>query len=212
MSVTIVEHPLIAHHVTIMRDAATPGWLFRRSVSSLATIVGVTACSQIATQSRDVQTPVAAAVGAELSPPGPLLVPILRAGLAMLESFLALIPVSEVGFFGTKRDEHTLSAHVYMDRLPANLSSRQVIVMDPMLATGGSLVTTIEHLVSRGATDITCVCLVASPAGVAAIEAASERLGVSARLFVATVDTGLTSQGFISPGVGDAGDRLFGAF
>lgn len=120
--------------------------------------------------------------------------------------------MSEVGFFGTKRDEHTLTAHVYMDRLPANLTSRQTVVMDSMLATGGSLITTIEHLVSRGATDITCVCLVASPAGVAAFESATDRFGVSARLFVAAVDTGLTDQGFITPGVGDAGDRLFGAF
>lgn len=212
MSVTVVEHPLIAHHVSVLRDVATPGWLFRQSVASLATIVGVSACSQMATQTRDVQTPIAPTVGAELSPPGPLLVPILRAGLAMLESFLTLVPVSEVGFIGTKRDEHTLAARVYMNRLPTDLASRQVVVMDPMLATGGSLVTTIEQLVSRGATDITCACLVASPEGVAAFEAATERLGVSARLFVATVDTGLTNQGFITPGVGDAGDRLFGAF
>jgi len=212
MGVTVVEHPLVTHHVGIMRDAATPGWLFRQSVASLATIVGISACAQIETRSHRVQTPVAPATGVELVPPGPLLVPILRAGLAMLESFLKLVPVSEVGFFGTRRDEHTLVANVYMDRMPADLTSRQVIVMDPMLATGNSLITTLEHLITRGATDITCACLVASPEGVAAFESAAARLGIAARLFVATVDDGLTDQGFITPGLGDAGDRLFGAY
>lgn len=212
MSVTVVEHPLVAHHVGILREVTTPGWLFRRSVASLATIVGVRACEQITTRPHHVLTPIAETTGAELSPPGPLLVPILRAGLAMLESFLALVPVSEVGFFGTKRDERTLLAHVYTDRMPANLTSRQVIVMDPMLATGGSLITTLEHLVERGATDITCACLVASPEGVAAFEAATVRLGISSRLFVAAVDDGLNNQGYITPGLGDAGDRLFGPY
>ena len=212
MSVTVVEHPLVAHHLGILRDVATPGWLFRQSVASLATIVGVHACAHISTRPRQVQTPVAAATGAEIAPPGPVLVPILRAGLAMLDSFLALVPVSEVGFFGTKRDEHTLTAHVYMDRMPTDLTSRQVIVMDPMLATGSSLTTTLEHLVLRGATDITCACLVTSPEGVEAFESATARLGISARLFVATVDDGLNNQGYITPGLGDAGDRLFGAY
>jgi len=212
MSVTVVEHPLVAHQLAILRDASTPAWLFRHAVSSLATIVGVSACAALHTEPRPVTTPVAHTVGLELPQPGPLLVPILRAGLAMLDSFLTLIPVNEVGFFGTKRDETTLLPVVYMNRMPEDLAGRQVIVMDPMLATGGSLITALENLHSRGATDVTCACLVASPEGVAAVERAFLRLGGTTRLFVAVIDDGLNDQGYIVPGLGDAGDRLFGAY
>lgn len=212
MSVTVVEHPLVAHHLSVLRDDATPPWLFRTTVANLATIVGVQACAHLTTVPRAVHTPVAEMVGAEISQPGPLLVPILRAGISMLESFLALVPVSEVGFFGTKRDESTLLPTIYMNRLPADLSGRQVIVLDPMLATGGSLAVTLEHLASRGASDVTCVALVASPQGVSAAETAFAQLGGRHRLFVATIDDDLNDQGFIVPGLGDAGDRLFGAY
>jgi uracil phosphoribosyltransferase len=130
----------------------------------------------------------------------------------MLDSFLTLIPVSEVGFFGTKRDEATLLPSVYMNRMPENLIGRQVIVMDPMLASGGSLLITLESLHSRGATDVTCVALVASPEGVAAVSASFARFGGSHSLFLAVIDDGLNDQGYIVPGLGDAGDRLFGAY
>ncbi|MFZ4078739.1 MAG: uracil phosphoribosyltransferase [Microbacteriaceae bacterium] len=212
MTVTVVEHPLVAHQLAILRDVETPSWLFRQAVSSLATIVGVAACASLRTEPRPVRTPVSQTVGHEVAQPGPLLVPILRAGLAMLDSFLTLIPVSEVGFFGTKRDEATLLPSVYMNRMPENLTGRQVIVMDPMLATGGSLLTTLESLHSRGATDVTCVALVASPEGVAAVSAAFARFGGSHSLFLAVIDDGLNDQGYIVPGLGDAGDRLFGAY
>lgn len=212
MSVTVVEHPLVAHHLAVMRDRDTPPWLFRQTVATLATLVAVSACAEVATQPRTVHTPVADTVGLEIPAPGPLLVPILRAGLAMLESFQRLVPVSEVGFFGTKRDEHTLVPTVYMDRMPSDLTGRAVIVMDPMLATGGSLVTTLDHLTARGATDITCAALVAAPTGVATVEAAFARYVGRHRLFVATIDDALNDRGFIVPGLGDAGDRLFGAY
>ncbi len=212
MSVTVVEHPLVAHNLALLRDIASPPWLFRHAVASLATLVGVSACASLSTTSRTVTTPVAETTGDGISPPGPLLVPILRAGLAMLDSFLQLVPVSEVGFFGTKRDESTLIPHVYMDRMPADLTGRQVIVMDPMLATGGSLIMTLEHLAERGARDVTCACLVASPEGVRAVESAFARLPGSYRLFAAVIDEGLNDRGYIVPGLGDAGDRLFGAY
>ncbi len=216
MSVTVVEHPLVAHKLAVLRDESTPTWMFRRMVRELADIVGVAATAHVATTAHEVTTPVARMRAATLTQPGPLIVPILRAGVAMLDSFLKLVPTSEVGFFGTKRDETTLVPAVYMDRMPADLTGRQVIIIDPMLATGGSLVMTIEHVAARGATDITCACLVSAPDGVRAIEAAFERFatanGVTGRLFVAVIDEELNDKGYIVPGLGDAGDRLFGAY
>ena len=212
MSVTLVEHPLISHKMSVLRDGATPGWLFRQMIRELSDIVGVEATRRLPIESTQVRTPVAEMAGSRLAQPGTLIVPILRAGLAMLDSFLELIPTSEVGFFGTKRNETTLTPDVYMERLPSNLAGRNVIVIDPMLATGGSLSLALEHLNARGATDITCACIVSAPEGVATVAHTFERLNLEGQLFVAVIDEKLNDKGYIIPGLGDAGDRLFGAY
>jgi uracil phosphoribosyltransferase len=212
MSVTVIEHPLVNHKLGVLRDESTPPWVFRQMIHELSTIAGVEATKHLTLTPTRVHTPVAEMDGARLAAPGALIVPILRAGIAMLDSFLALIPTSEVGFFGTKRNEHTLVPDVYMDRVPADLSRRHVFVIDPMLATGGSMSVTLEHLHARGATDITSVCLVSAPEGVSAVENTFERLGVNGRLVVAVIDRKLNDKGYIVPGLGDAGDRLFGAY
>src|SRR5690606_34841928 len=144
-----------------------------------------------------------------ISSPAPIIVPILRAGLGMLDGMTRLIPTAEVGFLGLKRDEETLEAVTYANRLPEDLTGRQVFVLDPMLATGGSLIAAIDYVLERGATDVTAVCLLAAPEGIRNVEQAmGDRADVS--VVVATVDEKLNDVGYIVPGLGDAGDRLYG--
>jgi uracil phosphoribosyltransferase len=144
-----------------------------------------------------------------LSAPKPLVVPILRAGLGMLDGMTRLMPTAEVGFLGMIRDEQTLQASTYATRLPENLSGRQVFLLDPMLATGGTLAAAIGFVFDRGADDVTAICLIAAPEGVAAVEVA---FGPQAPLTVVTagMDERLNENGYIVPGLGDAGDRLYG--
>ena len=151
------------------------------------------------------RTPLAETVGTRLARP-PLLVPVLRAGLGMVERAHAMLPEAQVGFVGVARDEDTHRPVPYLESLPADLSSRPVMVLDPMLATGGSMTHTIELLQARGAADITVVCVVCAPEGVAALE----RVAPRARLVTAAVADGLNSAAYIVPGLGDAGDRQFG--
>ena len=158
----------------------------------------------------EVMTPVAPAMGVRLSEPRPLVVPILRAGLGMLEGMVRLMPTAEVGFLGMVRDESTLMATTYADRLPEDLSDRQVYVLDPMLATGGSLAGTVQFLVNRGADHITCICLIAAPEGIERMRTLLDGIGVPCTLVVAAQDERLNEVGYIVPGLGDAGDRLYG--
>jgi uracil phosphoribosyltransferase len=156
-----------------------------------------------------VETPVATATGLAISLPRPLVVPILRAGLGMLEGMTRLLPTAEVGFLGMRRDETTLEAITYANRLPEDLSGRQCFLLDPMLATGGTLVAAIDYLLERGASDVTCVCLLAAPEGLALLEKAiGDRVDV--KIVVAAVDERLNEKAYIVPGLGDAGDRLYG--
>jgi uracil phosphoribosyltransferase len=148
------------------------------------------------------------AEGLAISSPRPLVVPILRAGLGMLEGMVKLVPTAEVGFLGMVRDEETLEPTTYAERLPDDLSNRQCFVLDPMLATGGSLIAAIDFLLARGAVDVTAVCLIASPEGLAAVEKAMD--GRDVTIVLGAVDEKLNEQGFIVPGLGDAGDRLYG--
>lgn len=204
----VADHPLITHKLTVLRDARTPSPTFRALTSELVTLLAYEATRQVRTHEVTIQTPVAETVGLAISEPRPLIVPILRAGLGMLEGMTALMPSAEVGFLGMVRNEETLEPSVYAERLPEDLSNRQCFVLDPMLATGGSLLSAIQYLFDRGAVDVTAVCILGAPEGVAAVEKAVE--GRDVTLVLGALDERLNEQGYIVPGLGDAGDRLYG--
>jgi len=206
----IVEHPLVAHKLTVLRDRATDSPTFRRLTEELVTLLAYEATREVRVVEYAVQTPLAPAVGVRLSVPRPLVVPILRAGLGMLEGMTRLIPTAEVGFLGMVRNEETLEAATYAERLPEDLSGRQCYVLDPMLATGGTLAAAVRFLAARGADQITCICLIAAPEGIERLTALLEDLDVPCTLVLARLDDKLNEVGYIVPGLGDAGDRLYG--
>ncbi len=210
MEVITVEHPLIAHKLTKLRDVNTDSPTFRRLTDELVTLLSYEATRDIRVTQTEVQTPVTRMNGTALTTPYPLIVPILRAGLGMLEGVTRLMPNAEVGFVGMARNEETLEPVTYAERLPRDLSGRQCIVLDPMLATGGSLGGTLNFLASRGADSITAICLLAAPEGIEKVRHLTEELDVTTRLVVAAVDERLNENGYIVPGLGDAGDRLYG--
>src|SRR5689334_17970098 len=170
MRTHVVDHPLVAHKLTHLRDERTDSPTFRRLADELVTLLAYEATREVRTIPHEVQTPVARATGVRLAQPRPLVVPVLRAGLGMLEGMTRLLPTAEVGFLGMVRDESTLVATTYADRLPEHLDDRQVYVLDPMLATGGTLAAAIELLLRRGAHDVTAICLLAAPEGLAHLE------------------------------------------
>jgi len=208
MRVHVADHPLITHKLTVLRDKRTPSPTFRALAEELMTLLAYEATRNVRVTTVTVETPVATATGLAISQPRPLVVPILRAGLGMLEGMVKLIPTAEVGFLGMVRDEETLQPTTYAERLPDDLSNRQCFVLDPMLATGGSLTAAINFLLARGAVDVTAVCLIAAPEGLAAVEAAME--GRDVTIVLGAVDEKLNELGYIVPGLGDAGDRLYG--
>jgi uracil phosphoribosyltransferase len=208
MRVHVADHPLITHKLTVLRDKTTPSPTFRALAEELVTLLAYEATRGVRVQAVTVMTPVGEAHGLALSEPRPLVVPILRAGLGMLEGMVKLVPTAEVGFLGMVRNEETLQPDIYAERLPDDLSNRQCFVLDPMLATGGSLIAAINYLFDRGAVDVTCVCLIAAPEGLAAVEAAT--VGRDVTIVVGAKDEKLNEVGYIVPGLGDAGDRLYG--
>ena len=205
-----VDHPLVAHKVRLLRSTETPSPMFRNLVSELVTLLAYEATRGVRVEETEVTTPLTRTRGVRLSEPRPLVVPILRAGLGMLDGMMSLMPAAEVGFVGMVRDEETLKPFTYAERLPNDLSGRQCYVLDPMLATGGSLGGTVQFLVDRGADDITCICLMAAPEGIEHLRAVVDPIGVPTTLVVAQIDERLNERGYIVPGLGDAGDRLFG--
>ena len=212
MQTLVVDHPLVAHKLTAMRDARTDSPAFRRLSDELVTLLAYEATRRIRVEQVRVSTPIGQAEGVRLAKPVPLVVPVLRAGLGMLDGMARLLPQADVGFVGLARNEETLVASTYATRLPADLTGREAFVLDPMLATGGTLQTVIAMLVSRGAAAVTAICLLAAPEGVARLaEAFGEDLPVPVRVVTAAMDQGLDERGYIVPGLGDAGDRLFGA-
>jgi uracil phosphoribosyltransferase len=210
MRVHVADHPLVAHKLTTLRDENTDSPTFRRLADELVTLLAYEATRDVRVQQVEVRTPVATATGVRLSSPKPLVVPILRAGLGMLDGMVRLLPTAEVGFLGMVRDEQTLTATTYATRLPEDLSGRQCYVLDPMLATGGTLAAAIRFLVDRGADDITAICLLGAPEGIAHLEAELADLHVPVSVVTAAVDDKLNELGYIVPGLGDAGDRLYG--
>jgi uracil phosphoribosyltransferase len=177
-------------------------------VEELVTLLAYEATRDVRVDKVQVQTPVAIADGVSLSHPRPLIVPVLRAGLGMLEGMVKLLPTAEVGFLGIKRDEKTLQPSTYAERLPDDLTGRQIFIIDPMLATGGTLIDSINYVFARGATDVTAVCIIGSPEGLAAVEAHTH--GKDFKVVLGALDEKLNENGYIVPGLGDAGDRLYG--
>jgi len=208
MRVHIADHPLITHKLTVLRDKTTPSPVFRQLVEELMTLLAYEATRDVRVDKIQVETPVAIADGVKLSKPRPIIVPILRAGLGMLEGIVKLLPTATVGFLGIKRDEETLQPHTYANRLPEDLSGRQVYIIDPMLATGGTLIDSINYVFERGATEVTAICLLGAPEGLATLEAAMH--GKDVRIVLGALDEKLNELGYIVPGLGDAGDRLYG--
>lgn len=210
MRIHVAEHPLIAHKLTALRDRDTDSPTFRRLADELVTLLAYEATRDVRVTPVDVDTPVGPARGVRLAAPKPLVVPILRAGLGMLDGMVRLLPTAEVGFLGMIRDEGTLIASTYANRMPDDLSGRQCYVLDPMLATGGTLIAAVRLLAARGAADVTAICLLAAPEGIATLQEALADCGVPVTVVTAAVDERLNELGYIVPGLGDAGDRLYG--
>jgi uracil phosphoribosyltransferase len=210
MQTLAVDHPLVAHKLTTLRDARTDSPTFRRLADELVTLLAYEATRDVRVAEVTVQTPLVPAQGVQLASPKPLVVPILRAGLGMLDGMTRLLPTAEVGFLGMVRDEGTLQAETYATRLPDDLSGRQCYVLDPMLASGGTLAAAIRLLVERGADDVTALCLLAAPEGLKYLEQAFSDISAPIKVVTGAIDSHLNEQGFIMPGLGDAGDRLYG--
>ena len=209
MRLHVVNHPLVSHKLTVLRDQETDSPTFRRLTDELVTLLAYEATREVRVAPMDITTPVGPTTGVYLAQPKPMVVPILRAGLGMLDGMMRLLPTAEVGFLGMVRNEETLAASTYAERLPEDLSGRQCYVLDPMLATGGTLVAAIDYLLARGARDVTAVCLLAAPEGLKVVEdAVGDRVDV--KVVVAAVDERLNEKAYIVPGLGDAGDRLYG--
>ncbi|GHD83475.1 uracil phosphoribosyltransferase [Salinibacterium amurskyense] len=208
MRVHVADHPLITHKLTVLRDKNTAAPTFRALTEELVTLLAYEATRSVRVEEVDIETPVTATKGVAISSPKPLVVPILRAGLGMLEGMVKLVPTAEVGFLGMVRNEETLQPDTYAERLPDDLSNRQCFVLDPMLATGGSLIAAIQYLLDRGATDVTAVCILGAPEGLAALEKAMGDQDVT--IVLGALDERLNENGYIVPGLGDAGDRLYG--
>jgi uracil phosphoribosyltransferase len=212
----VIDHPLVTHKLTALRDVNTETATFRRLTDELVTLLAYEATREVRVQPVTVHTPLADAEGVKIGSPPPLIVPILRAGIGMLDGMIRLLPMADVGFVGLVRDETSLVASTYADRLPADLTGREAFVLDPMLATGGTLRTVIAMLTERGVTSVTAICLLAAPEGLRKLEKAfggqapDGETAAAVRVVTAAVDARLDAHGYIVPGLGDAGDRLFG--
>jgi uracil phosphoribosyltransferase len=212
MRMHVVDHPLVAHKLTKLRDQRTDSPSFRRLVDELVTLLAYEATRDMATASVTVVTPLAITTGAHISSHQAVIVPVLRAGLGMLDGMQRLLPMAEVGFVGVLRNETTLQPAPYATRLPADLTGRRCFVLDPMLATGGTMLSTIRFLAERGATEVTVICLLAAPEGVKALEAEFGEDDNAPRVSIVTaaLDERLDKNGYVVPGLGDSGDRLYG--
>jgi uracil phosphoribosyltransferase len=201
----VVDHPLVAERLTRLRDKTTKRAEFRRNLAELTSFLVYESLRDQPVVVIEIDTPMAPTKGVSVADP-PIVVPVMRAGLGMLDATLTLIPNARVGFVGVRRDEETFMPHAYVNTVPEQLAGRRVLVLDPMLATGGSLIHTCELLRHAAAGHMTVVCVLASPQGVAAFEAE----GFDATVYTASIDNRLNENAFIVPGLGDAGDRQFG--
>jgi uracil phosphoribosyltransferase len=210
VKIHVADHPLLAHKLTVLRDEKTNSPTFRQLTEEIVTLLAYEATREVRTTPITVKTPVATARGVALTKPKPVVVPILRAGLGMLEGMTRLMPTAEVGFLGMIRDHDTLQPSTYANRLPDDLTGRQCYILDPMLATGGTLVAAINYLLERGATDITAITILAAPEGIALLEREFGGKNLPITIVTGALDEKLNEKGYIVPGLGDAGDRLYG--
>ena len=208
-NVTILDHPLIQHKISILRNKATGTNEFRSLTDEIAMLMGYEALRDLPLEDAEVETPIETCMTPMLSGKKLAIVPILRAGLGMVNGILALVPSAKVGHIGLYRDEVTHQPHEYYCKLPSPIELRTIVVTDPMLATGGTLIEAIKFLRGRGAESVTCVCLIAAPEGIAALEKGIEGME-NVDLFLAARDERLNEKAYIIPGLGDAGDRLYG--
>lgn len=205
MLTVVVEHPIVRSRLSVMRDETSSNAEFRAALAELSTLLVYEAARDLPIKPVAIRTPIGPTEGATLDNP-PLIVPVLRAGLGMAEAAFNLLPESQMGFVGLARDEETHEPEAYMASLPASLANRPVFVLDPMLATGGSLLHCCQLLASRGALDVTVICALAAPEGLKRVGDS----GLVSRIFTASIDEGLNASAYIVPGLGDAGDRQFG--
>ena len=205
-NLVVIDHPLVSHKLSLMRDKATPSAQFRHLLREISLLLGYEVLRDLATELRDIETPVGPMRAPFLKGKKLVLVPILRAGSGLLDGLLDLVPSARVGHVGLYRDPATLAAVEYYCKLPDDIAERLAVIVDPMLATGNSAVAAVSRLKARGARDIRLVCLLAAPEGIAALAAAHPDV----RVFTAAVDARLNDHGYIVPGLGDAGDRMYG--
>ncbi|WP_276879325.1 uracil phosphoribosyltransferase [Lawsonella clevelandensis] len=205
MDVTVIDHPLALSRLTTMRDERSSNAQFRAALKELAQLLVYEAARDLPLEDLPINTPLVPTTGYRLLQP-PLLVPVIRAGLGMVDAAMSMIPDAQVGFVGMARNEETHQPVPYLEALPDDLSDQTVFVIDPMLATGGSMLHTLRLIADRGARDITAICMVSAPRGVQALAES----GLPVRLVTAAVDDGLNEDAYIVPGLGDAGDRLYG--
>ena len=202
----VIDHPLIQHKLTIIRDKNSGTKVFREVVDEIAMLMAYEISRDLPVEEVEIETPMMKSVQKQLAGKKVAIIPILRAGLGMVDGILQLIQAAKVGHVGLYRDEETLEPHEYFVKLPDDITSRQLLVVDPMLATGGSAVMAIDALKKRGASNIKFVCLVAAPEGVKVLQEAHPDVDI----YTAALDDRLNENGYIVPGLGDAGDRLFG--
>lgn len=203
----VVDHPLVAHKIATLRDAATEPEQFRRTCAEITLLTAYEGLRDLPTEEVAVETPVATAVGRRLiTPAAPAVIGILRAGLVMVEAILTLLPHARVGHLGMQRDEQTHEPDWYYSKLPGRLGEREVIVVDPMLATGGSATAALEFLKVHGAKNLRLLCIIGCPEGVSTVHRAHPEVPIT----LAALDPGLTANAYITPGLGDAGDRIYG--
>ena len=202
----VISHPLIQHKLSILRREDTSTKDFRELVNEIAMLMGYEVSRDLPLEEVEIQTPITKTVQKQLSGKKLAIVPILRAGIGMVDGLLSLVPAAKVGHIGMYRDEETLEPVEYLVKLPEDIDQRQIFVMDPMLATGGSAILAVDSLKKRGAANIKFVCLVAAPEGVKKLQDAHPDIDI----YTASLDERLNENGYIVPGLGDAGDRLFG--
>ena len=202
----VISHPLIQHKLSILRREDTSTKDFRELVNEIAMLMGYEVSRDLPLEEVEIQTPITKTVQKQLSGKKLAIVPILRAGIGMVDGFLSLVPAAKVGHIGMYRDEETLEPVEYLVKLPEDIDQRQIFVVDPMLATGGSAILAVDSLKKLGAANIKFVCLVAAPEGVKKLQDAHPDIDI----YTASLDEKLNENGYIVPGLGDAGDRLFG--